>query len=305
MAPLLRAESCPQVLAALRAASETSGFAYLKNHGVPMSVIDNARVSARAFFGLSEQEKSSVSISPHHRGWLASGGARMADDVAADLKESFIWGAQSSVEEGSLDHPLRGSNRWPDQHVPDLRHHADSWFEHASVLARTILRALALGLGTDADTFLKQSDRPLSRASFVYYPQQPETPAPGQFGVGPHTDFGVLTILCQDDVGGLEVQHPDGQWRRAPPVPGTLLINVGDLLQRWTNGLFRSVPHRVKSPPDSDRLSLVLAYDPNPETIVDARTLFPNDECQETISCGDYLDWRFARAFAYRQTKPE
>ena len=127
-----------------------------------------------------------------------------------------------------------------------------------------------------------------------------------QFGVGPHTDFGVLTVLCQDDVGGLQVQDAAGEWVNAPPIPGTLVINVGDLLARWTNDVYRSTPHRVVNSSGTERLSLVLAYDPEPLTMIDPRALFGADveTSYDPVTCGDYLIRRFAKSFAYRHDKP-
>ena len=124
-----------------------------------------------------------------------------------------------------------------------------------------------------------------------------------QFGVGPHTDFGVLTVLCQDDVGGLQVQNIDDEWLQAPPIPGTLIVNVADLLARWTAGAYKSTPHRVVNTSGCERMSLVLAYDPNPETMIDARDVFGGrvEGAEDPITCGDYLIWRFGRAFGYRK----
>ena len=123
-----------------------------------------------------------------------------------------------------------------------------------------------------------------------------------QYGVGPHTDFGVLTVLCQDDVGGLQVQDVNGEWIQAPPVPGTLVINVADLLSRWTDGEYKSTPHRVINSSGRERLSLVLAFDPDPNTMIDSRDVFGKDHPakEPPITCGDYLIWRFNKAFSYR-----
>ncbi|MEO0994439.1 MAG: 2OG-Fe(II) oxygenase family protein [Pseudomonadota bacterium] len=145
--------------------------------------------------------------------------------------------------------------------------------------------------------------RPLSRCSFVYYPAQPPEAGVDQFGVGPHTDFGVLTVLAQDATGGLQVETADGAWVHAPPIPGTLVVNVGDLLARWTAGAYRSTPHRVVNRSGQERLSLVLAFDPDPETRIDPAEVFGTapDGAEPAITCGDYLLWRFGRAFAYRQ----
>jgi len=166
-----------------------------------------------------------------------------------------------------------------------------------------LMRGFARGLGLAPDFFLKTSGRPLSRASFVYYPAQPEAMGSEQFGVGPHTDFGVLTVLCQDDVGGLQVEDVNGEWLHAPPVAGSLIVNVADLLARWTAGAYKSTPHRVVNTSGRERLSLVLAYDPDPETVIDPRDVFGRavEGAEAPITCGDYLIWRFAKAFAYRK----
>ena len=134
-------------------------------------------------------------------------------------------------------------------------------------------------------------------------PAQPEELGEEQFGVGPHTDFGVLTVLCQDSVGGLQVQDINGEWIHAPPIDGTLVVNVADLLSRWTGGAYKSTPHRVVNTSGRERLSLVLAFDPDPETLIDARDVFgPNHSTsEEPITCGDYLTRRFEKAFSYRK----
>ena len=143
----------------------------------------------------------------------------------------------------------------------------------------------------------------MSRASFVWYPPQLEGTGSGtRFGVGPHTDFGVLTVLCQDATGGLEVQRLNGEWIAAPPIDGTLVVNVADLLSRWTHGGCRSTPHRVINRSGRERLSLVLAFDPAPGTVIDSRDVVGRDVPDQAppITCGDYLLERFERAFAYR-----
>jgi len=116
-------------------------------------------------------------------------------------------------------------------------------------------RGIAVSLGLDADHFVQRCERPLSRASYVFYPPQPEHST--DFGVAPHTDFGTLTVLCQDDIGGLEIENAGGDWVPAAPIEGTLIVNVGDLLARWTGGAFRSASHRVINRSSRPRLSLV------------------------------------------------
>ena len=261
------------------------------------SHITSARKAAFEFFQASEENKKSVRVTAAHRGWLKPGAAKMDDDAKADLKESFIWGTQDVPQD---DHPLRGPNQWP-AFLPALEESAMAYFDSVQEVARVLLRGFAIGLNLEPEFFLKTSTRPLSRASFVYYPTQPADSGENQFGVGPHTDFGVLTVLCQDDTGGLQVQDVNGDWLHAPPIEGTLVVNFGDLLSRWTDGQYKSTPHRVVNTSGRERLSLVLAFDPDPETMIDARDipgLAPKDD---PISCGDYLVWRFAKAFSYRE----
>lgn len=288
-----------EIAYALHAASKDLGFIYIKGHGIADETINAARASAYAFFRSSISDKKSVSISEQHRGWLGQGGASMHEDVNADLKESFIWGLQSGTE--NKPHALRGKNHWP-EFLPSLQQHAMRYFKEAHTVAHHLMRGFAIGLDLEEDFFLRTCEQPLSRASFVYYPTQDAQMGDKQFGVGPHTDFGVLTVLCQDKVGGLQVQNINGDWIEAPPVPGTLVINVGDLLARWTDGAYKSTPHRVVNSSGRERLSLVLAFDPEPDTNIDAREVFGGSyQAKEPpITCGDYLIWRFNKAFSYR-----
>lgn len=299
----LRDGSDPDGVAAkLHEASQSLGFIYIRGHGIPQDTINAAREQAYSFFRRAPLDKQSVRISDQHRGWLGQGGAKMQDDVKADLKESFVWGFEAERTGRSADdHPLRGNNLWPDD-APKFRDAAMDYFRYGHAVAQQLMRGFALGLDLPEGFFLKTADRPLSRASFVYYPPQPDNSDGQQFGVGPHTDFGMLTVLCQDSVGGLEVQDIHGEWIQAPPIDGTLIVNVADLLTRWTDGFYKSTPHRVINRSGRERLSLVLAYDPNPETVIDSRQIFgaDHDAQHEPITCGDYLEWRFNKAFAYR-----
>jgi isopenicillin N synthase-like dioxygenase len=300
--PLRDGSDATGVARALHRASREVGFLYVSNHGIPEAAIGRARRVALEFFRRPETQKARVRVSPQHRGWLPRGGARMQDDLEADLKESYLWGYEDSSGVSVQDHPLRGSNRWPD-FMPGLRVAAMDFFDRAERVAHHLMRGFALGLDKPADFFLPETGMPLSRGSFVYYPPPSPQSAGERFGVGPHTDFGVLTVLCQDDVGGLQVQSPSGQWITAEPIDGTLVVNVGDLLARWTDGEYRSTPHRVVNRSGRERLSLVLAHDPDPRTVIDPRAVFgPHRGTREPpITCGEYLEWRFAKAFAYRR----
>ena len=150
---------------------------------------------------------------------------------------------------------------------------------------------------------MKTCKNPLSRASLVYYPNQPSSLGKNQFGVSSHTDFGVLTVLCQDTVGGLQVEDINGNWFHAPPIEDTIIVNVADLLSRWTGGEYKSTPHRVVNKSGKERLSIVLAFDPDPETIIDPKEILGKTikDIEKPITCGEYLIWRFGKAFSYRK----
>ncbi|MEM6663403.1 MAG: 2OG-Fe(II) oxygenase family protein [Pseudomonadota bacterium] len=285
--------------AALHAASQGLGFIYVTGHGIPEAAIEAARGAAYRFFRASPDLKETVRVSTRHRGWIGRGGAKMQDDAKADMKESFLCGWQNEAGQTPEDHALRGANQWPA--IDDMEAASMAYFKAAHAVAHHLMRGFARGLGLAEDFFLRTADRPLSRASYVYYPAQPPEMGADQFGVGPHTDFGVLTVLCQDDVGGLQVQGLDGAWVHAPPVPGSLVVNVADLLARWTGRAYKSTPHRVVNTSGRERLSLVLAWDPNPETMIDAAQVPGAGAADPPITCGDYLVQRFARAFAYRK----
>ncbi len=285
----------------LHHASKNLGFIYIKNHGISEDTINHVRKDAFKFFRKDRNEKIEIKISDKHRGWLGYGKSKMHDDAKPDLKESFIWGYQDKKGFSLNDHPLRGKNLWPSA-IPSLEKNAMVFFNEADSLAKDLLKGFAIGLNLNENFFLKTSSKPLSRASLVYYPSQPESMGEDQYGVSSHTDFGVLTILCQDDVGGLQVQDVNGDWYHAPPIQNTIIVNVADLLSRWTGGEYKSTPHRVVNKSNKERLSIVLAFDPNPETIIDSKEIFGKnyDSKFEPISCGDYLIWRFGKAFSYR-----
>jgi isopenicillin N synthase-like dioxygenase len=291
------------VAAALHHANTGLGFIYITGHGIPEQLISSVQDAGMAFFRSSTAQKGTVPVTPSHRGWIKQGNAKMHDDAKADLKESFLWGYQSESGIYPDDHELRGPNQWPEA-FPEMESLCMEYFQAAHEVAEHLMRGFALGLGLDARFFLRSSDKPISRNSFVYYPPQTANSSEGQFGVSRHTDFGVLTVLCQDKVGGLEVENLRGEWIKAPPIEGTLIVNVGDLLARWTDGAYHSTPHRVINKSGKERLSLVLAYDPNPETMIDPKEVFGSDYMakEPAISCGDYLTWRFQKAFKHKQT---
>jgi isopenicillin N synthase-like dioxygenase len=303
--PLRDGSNVRAVSQAIVQASRDIGFLYVANHGIDEALLDQVRNAGLSFFRQPPDSKLTVAINRKHRGFLKVGDAKMYEGARPDLKESLVWGCEAHPADlaDGVDNPFRGDNQWPAQ-PENLRALALDFFAAANDVALSLLRGFAVGMALPEGIFLRGSDRPMSRGSFTYYPSQ--APAMDQFGVAPHTDFGVLTVLRQDHVGGLQVQSLDGRWIAASPIPGTLVVNVGDLLERWSNGVLRSTPHRVINDSGQERLSLVFAYDPDYDTLIDPRLIDPNGVAkQPPITCGDYLMWRFGKSFKYRHHQEE
>ena len=297
-------ENAHSVALEIRQAAEEIGFFYIRNHGVPESVIKKSYSAAKDFFNLPKVVKNNVKINSNHHGYLCIGEAKMEQAESVDLKESFVWGLDLPDEHPSvtMENPFLGRNQWPVE-IPEFKKSVYPFFEAGLQCGLDMMRAFALGMGLPEDSFLKATDEPIARSSIIHYPPQSEDLGEEQFGVAPHTDYGCLTLLWQDQVGGLEVQNREGEWVTAHPIDNTLVVNVGDLLMRWTNEGFISTPHRVVNRKGQERYSMVIAWDPNFDTIVDPSIVCQNGALPlySPLSCGDYVLSRFDSSFSYRQ----
>ncbi len=290
--------------ASMLAAAEDTGFFYISNHGAPEALTGEVFALGRRFFQAETAEKERFAVNPWHRGFVRQGEAKMYDGARPDMKESFIWGLHA---EGNAEGPDAFGippNRWPD-FLPGMQAVLMDYFTATHTVGWRLMRAFAVGLGIDPSTFVRTIDHPTSRGSLVWYPPQPpeQTPEAGtaQYGVSPHTDWGCLTLLCQDATGGLEVQGRDGGWVTAHPIAGTYVVNVGDLLARWTNDRFKSTPHRVVNRSGRERLSCAMFIDPNRDTVIAPVLRAEETAKYPPVTCGDYVQGRFDAAFAYRK----
>ena len=284
-------------------AAETIGFFYVRNHGIPPELIARMDAVARRFFSSPLEEKQKVKVAPWHRGYIKIGEAKMYGNAKSDLKESVIWGQEGSgdTETGTRIN-LRGPNQWPAS-IPEMRAALNEYFDAANQCGRVLFRAFAANLGRDLDYFTQQFDRPITRCSLVYYPPQPPDLGDDQFGVAPHTDYGCLTLVYQDPIGGLQVRGRDGEWVIAHPIEDTLVVNIGDLLARWTNDEFKSTPHRVINRSGRPRLSIAAFVDPNYETMVVPICRDGAPPLYDNVSCGDYIVSRLDASFSYRDKR--
>ena len=277
----------------VRQAFATSGFCYVANHGVSEETISEAVGSALEFFHLPLEEKQKAAPKESVRGFNAIGRTTMYGAKSPDYKEYFQIGLELARDDPAVlaGQPLRGPNQWP-QGMPQFRTAMTRYFHEIGACGRDFLRAVAVSLGASPEFFADKYDKPLQRTQCIYYPPHPVDHPEELFGVAPHTDYGCITLLWQDGVGGLEVQDRSGAWVEAPPIPGTFVINIGDLLARWSNDRYRSNFHRVTNRSGRERQSIATFFDPDYTAPVDPMQL--GLDCRtaathEPISAGEYI----------------
>lgn len=297
---------------AIDKACRTSGFFVIVGHGVPRELIDRMHTVTTAFFTLPDAEKDLAAHRPGFSGFRRSGGttAQSLDRrTPPDLCESF--GAHVTGELGDREREALGdywatwklANLWPREPV-DFK---DTWQEYTTVLhalAADLLRLCARALGLDEEHFDDSFDRHVSSLVANYYYPQVDAPLPGQLRRGAHTDFGGLTILYQqDDRGGLQVLQGQDDWRDVQAVPGSFVINIGDLMALWTGGRWVSTMHRVVNPDPTDtssRLSIPFFFQPNHDAIVEPLTpdAAPDGHRHETVIAGEWMAMKTQKLFA-------
>jgi isopenicillin N synthase-like dioxygenase len=249
-------------------ACRSTGFFYVAHHGIPGSLVDDMFAGARRFFDrpMAEKEQVHISTSPARRGFEGPGLQALDPESPPDLKEGFLIGSDRGP-----DHPLvragtprHGMNNWLADESDGLRHAGEAYFTAAMALGRHLMRLIALSLDLPETSFEGYFRDPDASLRMLHYPPHPPGARFNQLGCGAHTDWGAITILAQDDCGGLEVQAANGEWIMAMPIDGTFVVNIGDLLARWTNDLYRSTAHRVlNNRSGRDRYSAALFFDPD------------------------------------------
>ncbi len=250
--------SAPDVPARIEAACRETGFFYVAGHGVPRVLRDSLDAAAREFFSLPDNEKAEIAMArggKAWRGWFPVGAELTSGEE--DRKEGLYFGTELPAEHPL---PLHGPNLFPRQ-VRRLRPLVLTYLDEMTRVAQQVLRGVAESLGLAPDYFSAgYTANPTVLFRIFHYPPAPADD-PG-WGVGEHTDYGLLTLLLQDDNGGLQVHTRDG-WIDAPPLPDTFVCNIGDMLERLTGGWYRSTPHRVRNTSGRDRLSFPFFFDPD------------------------------------------
>lgn len=257
-------------------ALETVGFAVITGHGVPEMLLDDTYAAMSSFFDtpLDTKMKYSPPEKAKGRGYLPMGiesvSRTLTGETPPDLCEALVFAAPHHADKSG-----QNSNYYPlsPEGIKDL---VDNYASEIVKLNDALMRISALALDLPEDYFSPVYADPSLTLRFVHYPDQPEPPLPGQLRYGAHHDYGALTILRQDSApGGLQVRDEDGEWQEAPVVPESFVINVGDLLARWTNDRWRSTLHRVSNPArditgSTQRLSMVAFTGPEADALVSA-----------------------------------
>jgi isopenicillin N synthase-like dioxygenase len=284
------------------------GFMYIVNHGIAQHDIDAVYAAADAFYALPDHIKQRYDINRlgRHRGYVAIGGlaADSHDAQAFDYHEGFEVGLElpetdADYRAGNL---MYGPNVWPEE-LPEFRAVVYRYFEQVRALGCQLFRGFALALDTPEDYFDDLIDKPMAQLRVLRYPPQPQPIDPRHIGVGAHTDYECFTILASS-APGLQVRNSLGHWIAAPPLPGAFVINIGDILARWTNDVFLSTVHRVINSSGAQRFSLPFFFGANFNAKVNCL-----ESCQSEqrparyppITAGEWTVSNITAAYGYRQ----
>ena len=267
-------EACRELAREFASVYGETGFGYIKNHGISDDLIDRVFAASERFHSAPRDLKMAVELNGQHRGFIPINTSTDVNSKLADVKKPNQSESFMVMREDTPDAPavkagdyLAGPNQWPD--LEGFREDVMAYHDALAALAQKLVGIAAMSIGADAEDLTRHFQPPTTWLRLLYYPPSPPMAEEDLYGSAPHTDFGCLTILAQDDIGGLQVQTPSGNWVDAPRIKGTFVVNVGDMLHRWSNGVLRSTPHRVINRSGQPRYSCPFFYDPNVATLIE------------------------------------
>ncbi|MGE0172560.1 MAG: isopenicillin N synthase family dioxygenase [Oligoflexales bacterium] len=270
--PLLIAKADERSLAhltqKLSEAMRGIGFFYVANHGVPSDLQNRLMQSSRQFFTQPVAKKMAIAMKHAGKAWR--GYFPVAGELTSgkpDQKEGIYFGSELSGQNEAVKRgtPMHGANLWPaGTEFAQFKNDVLAYMDCMTKLGQTLMAGIALSLGLPRHYFVQRfTTDPTTLFRIFNYPKHIWEQNADEWGVREHTDMGFLTILLQDESGGLQAKAKDGRWIEAPPIKDTFVINIGDMLEVWTRGIFRATPHRVRNQAPADRISLPFFFDPN------------------------------------------
>ena len=279
------------------------GFCYFKGIGVSQAVVDGVFEASRRFHAMPRAAKDAIAMNKFHRGYMAPKTSIIQTSSVAKVtkpndSESFMLMHEVPETDPRYGRPLDGPNLWPD--LAGFRDAVEAYEAAMHAFCLRLLSPLAVALGLPRDWFAPHFRQPTTFLRLLHYPPHAVDAPEDAFGSAPHTDYGFITILVQDNQGGLEVRRKDGTWLAAPPIEGTWVVNVADMLARWTNGRWQSTPHRVKNLSGGDRYSCPYFFDMSMDSIVEVLPTCGTAQ-HPAVRYGDYLMERLDKNYAYRQ----
>ncbi|MBT5081634.1 MAG: isopenicillin N synthase family oxygenase [Rhodospirillaceae bacterium] len=294
----------------LQYAAENVGFFFIDGHGVPRDLVDATFEASRRFHALDEAEKMALKANNHNIGYMGHGASiSRASQVYEGERKTNLVAAFFLKRDLPNDHPdivnnkrFRGANQWPEG-LDGFRETTVAYMNAMEGLAKSMLPIYARALDLADDFFAEGFEEPQYTLRLSHYP--PAEAEDNQFGLAPHTDSSFLTLLAQNKVEGLQVRRTDGTWIDAPALPGTFLVNSGDMLRRWSNHRFLSTPHRaVASIAGRDRYAIPFFFDAHADyvqTCLPSCTDADNPPRYEPATYTDYMLWFAKKNYAHFQ----
>ncbi len=258
----------------LLAAYGEVGFAFLLGHGIDDRLVDEVFDASRRFHAMPVEAKLTIELDERHRGYIpintsTDRNTELATVTKPNQSESFIMMRDAGSDDPAVvaGHYLAGPNQWPE--LSGFRAILERYHHGMSELGRRVVALFFDALGADDGPALADQwfDPATTWLRLLHYP--PQEPQPGLYGSAPHVDYGAITILAQDEVGGLQVQATDGTWLDVPYRPGSFVLNTGSMMDRWSNGRLRATPHRVVNRSGRQRYSIPFFYDPDVTTVIE------------------------------------
>jgi isopenicillin N synthase-like dioxygenase len=294
------------VAAEIGKAAREVGFFYIAGAGVDEDLYERLLEVTKQFFALPLEEKmrSYIGLSDCHRGYTPTGEEEQESTIAnPDLKESYNTALDLPADDPDYlaGNPLLGPNLWPE--IPGFSDAVNAYYHAVLEVCLLMLPCFAVALGEEPDRFARHATKTTSHLGLVYYPRTPD--GDDRLGVGAHSDYECFTLL-QATGAGLEVLNGAGEWIAVPPIPGTFIVNIGDMLELWTNGEFIATTHRVRNVPE-DRYSFPLFFNVDYHTMVEPLPRFASRDHRPRppLRAGDHLLAQYVQSFGYLRSRVE